>query len=178
MEKNIELLKLNSSMFNIYFLMYIYNTKSYRSQTISNFNAWKKITTRNNSTFISSQYLFFESYFSIMKKIIHIKQFIFQNNKNLCYSNIFNSNINLPQVRFFLFFFFFLLYHEQRTEEKFRSVFQWFSASVTVEWSRGLVVTKFSSRQSVNACIRVPYRYRLCHRAFFVYNENNCSDKA
>lgn len=73
MEKNIELLKLNSSMFNIYFLMYIYNTKSYRSQTISNFNAWKKITTRNNSTFISSQYLFFESYFSIMKKIIHIK---------------------------------------------------------------------------------------------------------
>lgn len=137
MEKNIELLKLNSSMFNIYFLMYIYNTKSYRSQTISNFNAWKKITTRNNSTFISSQYLFFESYFSIMKKIIHIKQFIFQNNKNLCYSNIFNSNINLPQVRFFLFFFFFFTipWTADRREISFRvSVIQCIRDSRVVTW--------------------------------------------
>lgn len=137
MEKNIELLKLNSSMFNIYFLMYIYNTKSYRSQTISNFNAWKKITTRNNSTFISSQYLFFESYFSIMKKIIHIKQFIFQNNKNLCYSNIFNSNINLPQVRFFLFFFFF--YYTMNSGPK-RNFVPCFSDSVHPWQSSGHVV--------------------------------------
>lgn len=61
MEKNIELLKFNVQY--LFFNVYIYNTKSYRSQTISNFNAWKKITTRNNSIFISSQYLFFESYF-------------------------------------------------------------------------------------------------------------------
>lgn len=61
MEKNIELLKFNVQY--LFFNVYIYNTKSYRSQTISNFNAWKKITTTNNSIFISSQYLFFESYF-------------------------------------------------------------------------------------------------------------------